>query len=189
MAKEKNQHVKEQKQTTVAESVLFDEVAGIIRLMGETGLAELDLETSGIKVSLRRQAACSRIETTGSGSAGQAVAAFIPPQPLPVVAPASAAPQQIPVKPASTPATVDTTKHKIVSPMAGTFYQSPSPSAPYYVKIGDNVKVGQPVCIVEAMKLMNEIKADKAGKVVSILVENGKSVEKGTTLFQIDIGG
>ncbi len=72
--------------------------------------------------------------------------------------------------------------------MAGTFYRSPSPSAPPFTKVDDDVKAGQPVCIVEAMKLMNEIKADKAGKIVQILVENGKPVEKGTPLFAIEPG-
>ncbi|HQG28947.1 MAG TPA: acetyl-CoA carboxylase biotin carboxyl carrier protein, partial [Candidatus Ozemobacteraceae bacterium] len=91
-------------------------------------------------------------------------------------------------KPAPVAAPAEAEWHKIVSPMAGTFYRAPAPTAPQFVKVGDVVKIGQPVCIVEAMKLMNEIKADKAGKVVNILIENGKPVEKGTPLFHIDTG-
>lgn len=187
MAKDKKHYAKEEKQTNVAESALFDEVAGIIRLMGETGLAELDLETSGIKVSLRRQCLCTQTEAAGSRNDNPSVnAAFIPTSPSHQKA-VPATPQVPAAKPVSA-APAEVNWHKIVSPMAGTFYQAPSPTAPQYVKVGDEVKAGQPVCIVEAMKLMNEIKADKAGRVVSILVENGKPVEKGTPLFHIDTG-
>jgi acetyl-CoA carboxylase biotin carboxyl carrier protein len=79
-------------------------------------------------------------------------------------------------------------RHKILSPMAGTFYRAPSPTSPPYVEEGQKVTAGQPVCIVEAMKLMNEIKADKTGKIVKILVENAKPVEKGSELFIIELG-
>lgn len=166
-----------------SETCLFDDVADIIRLMGETGLAELDLEASGVKVSLRRQSACSRIEQLPVGNGAQVMTPVFP---VPQPAMSQPAPTLPPVaKPA--PA-AEAEWHKVVSPMAGTFYRAPAPTAPQFVKVGDVVKVGQPVCIVEAMKLMNEIKADKAGKVVNILIENGKPVEKGTPLFHIDTG-
>ena len=74
----------------------------------------------------------------------------------------------------------------VVAPMVGTFYLAPAPDAAPYVKIGDKVKEGQTVCIIEAMKLMNEIEADVAGEIVDILVENGEPVEYGQTLFLID---
>jgi acetyl-CoA carboxylase biotin carboxyl carrier protein len=83
---------------------------------------------------------------------------------------------------------VETSFHQIVSPMAGTFYRSPSPTSDPYCKDGAEIAEGQTVCIVEAMKMMNEIKADKSGKIVKILVENGKPVEKGTVLLHVDIG-
>jgi len=73
----------------------------------------------------------------------------------------------------------------IVSPIVGTFYRSPSPEAPPFVEVGSQIKVGQAVCIVEAMKLMNEIEADVAGTVLEILVENGHSVEFGQRLFKV----
>lgn len=170
-------------QTKNSGTGLFDDVADIIRLMGETGLAELDLEASGVKVSLRRQPACSRIEQIPAGNGAQVVTPV--PQPMalyPMPTMASVA------KPAPAAPPAEAEWHKVVSPMAGTFYRAPAPTAPQFVKVGDIVKVGQPVCIVEAMKLMNEIKADKAGKIINILIENGKPVEKGTPLFHIDTG-
>lgn len=76
--------------------------------------------------------------------------------------------------------------YKIISPMVGTFYRAPSPNSPPYVKEGDYIEAGTTVCIIEAMKLMNEIKSEKSGKVVRILVENAQAVEKGTVLFELD---
>jgi acetyl-CoA carboxylase biotin carboxyl carrier protein len=73
----------------------------------------------------------------------------------------------------------------VKSPIVGTFYSSPSPSAPPFVKVGDEVQVGQPLCIIEAMKLMNEIESDAAGEIVRIYVENGQPVEYGQSLFAI----
>jgi acetyl-CoA carboxylase biotin carboxyl carrier protein len=76
--------------------------------------------------------------------------------------------------------------HEIRSPMVGTFYAAPAPDAPPYVKVGDEVKTGQVLCIIEAMKLMNEIEADKNGKIVKILIENAQPVEYNQTLFYIE---
>ncbi|HEY9070590.1 MAG TPA: acetyl-CoA carboxylase biotin carboxyl carrier protein [Candidatus Ozemobacteraceae bacterium] len=197
MAKSRRQQkITEQPSSTESSnSALFTEVADIIRLMGESGLAELDLETPDLKVALRRQPqtnnGCVPITTNGQPTVTFTAEPAIPPI-IPALVP-SAPHQAHPPAPVRTvtpakPATVEPSYHKIVSPMAGTFYRSPSPSAPPFTKIGDDVKAGQPVCIVEAMKLMNEIKADKAGKIVQILVENGKPVEKGTPLFAVEPG-
>jgi len=186
MAKEKKIQTTKESQPNTSETGLFGEVADIIRLMGETGLAELDLETSGVKVSLRRQSACTRIEPLPAGNGVQGVTPVFPASQPAVLHPIPAVPPV--TKAAPTVPAAEAEWHKVVSPMAGTFYRSPAPTAPQFVKVGDVVKVGQPVCIVEAMKLMNEIKADKSGKVVNILIENGKPVEKGTPLFNIDTG-
>jgi len=194
MAKDRKHQDRDSKaDSSKPDPVVFEEVAGIIRLMGETGLAELDLETPAMKIALRRQVVSHSINgnsntgntTQNSPSVPVGTQSFVQqPSASSSVQLHQAATAKSPVK----PAVPEATWHKIASPMAGTFYRSPSPSAPQYVKIGDEVKAGQPICIVEAMKLMNEIKADKAGKIVHILVENGKSVEKGTPLFHIDIG-
>ncbi|HEB83698.1 MAG TPA: acetyl-CoA carboxylase biotin carboxyl carrier protein, partial [Bacteroidetes bacterium] len=82
-----------------------------------------------------------------------------------------------------------TTHHEIKSPMVGTFYRSPAPDAEPYIRIGDKITPGQVLCIVEAMKLMNEIEADVSGRVVEILVENGDPVEFGQVMFRIDPNG
>lgn len=78
--------------------------------------------------------------------------------------------------------------HEVLSPMVGTFYRAPAPDADAYVKVGENVSAGSILCIVEAMKLMNEIESDVSGKVVKILVENGKPVEYNQPLFLIQLG-
>ncbi|MGB7137189.1 MAG: acetyl-CoA carboxylase biotin carboxyl carrier protein, partial [Acidobacteriaceae bacterium] len=77
------------------------------------------------------------------------------------------------------------TLHVVKSPIVGTFYESPSPGSPAFVKIGDQVEVGQVLCIVEAMKLMNEIESDAAGEIVKRLVQNGQPVEYGQSLFAV----
>ena len=95
--------------------------------------------------------------------------------PDPIHAPQAAAP----------PAPVEEALHTVKSPIVGTFYESPSPGSPAFVKVGDQVEAGQPLCIVEAMKLMNEIESDAAGEVVRQLVANGQPVEYGQPLFAV----
>ena len=110
------------------------------------------------------------------------------PMPAPVqgVAPTPAA-----VQPAAVPASASTdiTGHVVKSPMVGTFYRSPSPEAEPFVQEGDMVKSGQALCIIEAMKLLNEIEADVSGRIVKVLAENGQPVEYGEPLFVIDVNG
>jgi len=132
-----------------------------IKFMEDNNLNELEIEEGGKRIRLKKN------------SSGQ-----------PVVV--SQAPSQ-----AQTPAAAEGEPSKsnileIKSPMVGTFYSAPSPGAKTYVKVGTAVKPGDIVCIVEAMKLMNEIKAEVGGKVVQILVKNGDSIEFGQTLFAIE---
>jgi acetyl-CoA carboxylase biotin carboxyl carrier protein len=95
--------------------------------------------------------------------------------------------QHIPVgTPAAAPAPVEPAGHMLKSPMVGTFYRSPSPGASVFVEIGSTVEVGDTLCIIEAMKLLNEIESDKAGVIKAILVENGQPVEYGEPLFVIE---
>lgn len=100
----------------------------------------------------------------------------------PVAAPVSAAPAPAP---SAAEAPAEETGHVLVSPMVGTFYRSPSPDKAPYVELGDRVQVGQTLCIVEAMKLMNEIEADASGVIEAILVDNGGPVQFGQALFRI----
>jgi len=140
------------------------EIKEIVNLMNQNDLAEIEVEREGVKLKIRR-------------SSGQIVEQVVRP-----VA-AAAAPAPAPEQPAAAPGKA--TKH-IASPMVGTFYRAPSPEAPPFVESGQIVEVGQVVCIVEAMKLMNEIKSEVKGKVVEIPVENAEPVEFGQALFVIE---
>jgi acetyl-CoA carboxylase biotin carboxyl carrier protein len=137
----------------------------LIDLVQESGIAELEITEGEEKV---------RIVKGGTVSVSQASAGSVASAPP---APAVSAPQ-----PAAEPAPVQE-GHVVKSPMVGTFYRSPSPDAKAFVEVGQSVKEGQSICIIEAMKLMNEIEADASGVVKAILVENGQPVEYGQPLF------
>jgi len=159
-------------------SVNLDELRELIGLLRDNGLAELELENEGFRVRLRRES--ERAESSH---------AAVPPAPVSeAAAPAPAAAASGPAHPgtqASTAAAQDQDLHIIQSPIVGTFYRSPSPTAEAFIKIGSNVEPDTVVCIIEAMKLMNEIQAEMSGEVVKIYVENGQPVEYGQPLFGI----
>ena len=163
-----------------AASVNMEELRELIGLLRDNGLAELELENEGFRIRLRRE------PTVGEGTYVAAA------QPAPAhaaeKAPAAAAAPSGPTHPgthAATEASGDQDLHIISSPIVGTFYRSPSPAADAFVKIGSNVEQDSVVCIIEAMKLMNEIQAETTGEVVKIYVENGQPVEYGQPLFGI----
>ena len=138
----------------------------LIDLVAESGIAELEItEGEGSKVRIVK-----------FSQAVQPVAYAAPP----AAAPAPAAAAEAAPAPAAVP-----TGHAVKSPMVGTFYRSPNPGSPAFVQIGQAVKEGEPLCIIEAMKLLNEIEADKTGVIKEILVENGEPVEYGQPLFVI----
>jgi acetyl-CoA carboxylase biotin carboxyl carrier protein len=158
-----------------AASVNMDELRELIELLRDNGLAELELENEGFRVRLRRESAVSEAPHVA------------PPPPPPPPAPAPP-PVSAPVHPgtqATTAAAQDQDLHIIPSPIVGTFYRSASPTADPFVKIGSSVEPESVVCIIEAMKLMNEIQAETTGEVVKIYVENGQPVEYGQPLFGI----
>jgi acetyl-CoA carboxylase biotin carboxyl carrier protein len=158
-------------------SVNLDELRELIALLRDNGLVELELEREDFRVRLRRE---------GSNSNAPAVVPDRPPIPIPIIDPVLRAPDA-----ASAPAAEakksdeDQNLHVISSPIVGTFYRSASPTADPFVKIGSNVEPDSVVCIIEAMKLMNEIQAEAAGEVVKVYVENGQPVEYGQPLFGI----
>src|SRR5689334_5813294 len=172
---------KEQNETAaVKASVNMEELRELIALLRDNGLAELELEREDFRVRLRREGtAVSGDHGALTDTAGQQIT----PGPAPA---ASSAP---PPPPAGThapaAASEDQNLHIIPSPIVGTFYRSPSPSAEPFVKIGTSVEPQTVVCIIEAMKLMNEIQAEASGEVVKIYVENGQPVEYGQPLFGI----
>lgn len=135
----------------------------LIDLVSESGISELEVTEGEGKVRIVKNAPPVYVQPS-AGFAPQVSA------PAPVVtAPSEAAPQG----------------HVVTSPMVGTFYRAPSPGADPFVQVGDTVKEGQTLCIIEAMKLLNEIESDKAGVIKEILAENGQAVEYGQPLFVI----
>jgi len=157
-----------------APSVNMEELRELIGLLRENGLAELELENEGFRVRLRRESAASDSHSYAA-----------PPAPAPVAPPPAPPTPAHPGTQATTAAAQDQDLHIISSPIVGTFYRSPSPTAEAFVKIGSNVEPDSVVCIIEAMKLMNEIQAEATGEVVKIYVENGQPVEYGQPLFGI----
>ena len=158
----------------------MEELRELIALLRDNGLAELELENEGFRVRLRRD----------SGLVQAGAPATEVQLPAPAAAPVQPAPPPAhgPTHPgtqASSAASQDQDLHIIPSPIVGTFYRSPSPTAEPFVKIGTNVEPESVVCIIEAMKLMNEIQAEASGEVVKIYVENGQPVEYGQPLFGI----
>ncbi|AYN28660.1 MULTISPECIES: acetyl-CoA carboxylase biotin carboxyl carrier protein [Buttiauxella] len=149
----------------------------LIELVEESGISELEISEGEESVRISRAPA-----NTGYPMMQQAYAApMYQPQPQPglsnVVAPAA---------PAEAPAAAEISGHIVRSPMVGTFYRTPSPDAKSFVEVGQKVNVGDTLCIVEAMKMMNQIEADKAGVVKAILVENGQPVEFDEPLVVIE---
>lgn len=143
----------------------------LIDLVAESGIAELEITEGEGKVRI--------VKFAQGGQVG--VMSGVQPYPVAPQAPA-AAPAEAPVVPAAPAAPQG---HVVKSPMVGTFYRAPNPGSPSFVEVGQSVKEGDPLCIIEAMKLLNEIEADKAGVVKEILVENGQPVEFGQPLFVI----
>jgi acetyl-CoA carboxylase biotin carboxyl carrier protein len=145
----------------------------LIDLVQESGIAELEITEGEERV---RIASGGSVSVTPVAAPAAATAAPLPAGPAPVAAPASA-PAAAPVPAAE--------GHVVKSPMVGTFYRAPSPDAKPFVDVGGAVKEGETICVIEAMKLMNEIEADASGTIKAILVENGQPVEYGQALFII----
>lgn len=148
-------------------------VKKLIELLEESGIAEIEIKEGEESVRI------SRMMGSMPMPAMHAMYAAPPPAPAPAQSPAPAAPAA--QAPAAKPE-----GHVITAPMVGTYYASPSPDSPVFVKVGQSVKIGDPLCIIEAMKIMNPIEADKAGTVVSILADNGQPVEFEQPLFVIN---
>jgi oxaloacetate decarboxylase (Na+ extruding) subunit alpha len=150
------------------------EIKELIEILKGTDISEIEIERSGVKLRLRKggdvtfHPAMPRMEYPPAAI----VAPAVPEVPAPSVEQAAEL--------------VKANEVRVTSPIVGTFYRSSSPDKPPYVEIGDLVKKGQVLCIIEAMKLMNEIESEQAGKIVQILVENGQPVEYGQPLFAIE---
>jgi acetyl-CoA carboxylase biotin carboxyl carrier protein len=155
------------------------ELKELIEFLIEKDIAEFELERGDVKVKIKRAG-----EHTVVHSQGEPRFYAVPPAVAPVVelatAPVVASAPAVPPAPA-----VEEGLHSVKSPIVGTFYEAPSPGAPPFVKAGDSVEIGQVLCIVEAMKLLNEIESDVAGEIVKKLASNGQPIEYGQELFVI----
>lgn len=157
---------------------IFDvrKIRRLVELMNEHELTEMDLRQGDMRIQLRR--------------GGEPVVSVPPPRPAAPPPAAPPAPAEA-LKPTVAPAAAAAETHiaLVKSPMVGTFYAASDPDAPPYVRVGDSVSPDTTVCIVEAMKVFNEIQAEVSGKIVAVLVENGEPVEFGQPLFKVDTRG
>jgi len=150
----------------------LEQIKELIRLLEESGVEEIEVSSWGRRVRVSKS-----VNSNYHGA--------VPPAPLLDSAPPVREPAAAEHKTAETPKN-GKQLHEIKSPMVGTFYRSPAPGAPPFVEMNADVDVGQTVCIIEAMKLMNEIQSEARGRVARILVENGRPVEYGQTLFMVE---
>jgi acetyl-CoA carboxylase biotin carboxyl carrier protein len=158
------------------------ELKELIEFLIEKDIAEFELERGDVKVKIKRAAEPSHAVPDSRFIAVHQVPVAAAQVASPVAAPADVAGG---VAASSPPVAPDENLHIVKSPIVGTFYESPSPGSPPFVKVGDKLEVGQVLCIVEAMKLMNEIECDMAGELVKKLVANGQPIEYGQELFAV----
>lgn len=160
-------------------SLNINEVCQLLEAIAQTEITELSLKTETFELTVRKGATSAIMPTS-----------VTPPQPV-TTSPSVSSPSPVPTsesEPVPSPAsTVNRDKWlEITSPMVGTFYCAPAPGEDPFVEVGDRIRSGQVVCIIEAMKLMNEIEAEVSGQIMEILVENGDSVEYGQTLMWVN---
>lgn len=152
------------------------EIQELIDFIANSGLAEVKIETDEFKLSVKKNA--PQVSTTTVEAA-----------PIPVAPVAALAPAPAPAAPAADPVVSTSKLVEIKSPMIGTFYRTPNPDSPSFVNVGDTIQAGHTVCIIEAMKLFNEIDSEVSGKIVKVLVENASPVEFDQPLFLVDTAG
>ncbi|NNE02237.1 MAG: acetyl-CoA carboxylase biotin carboxyl carrier protein [Eudoraea sp.] len=153
------------------------EIQSLIKFVARSGASEVKLETDDIKITIR----------TGSSDSGETTyIQQIPVAPAPAAQAQAPAPAAAPVEEASTKKDDDSKYITIKSPIIGTFYRKPSPDKPSYVEVGDNIAVGDVLCVIEAMKLFNDIESEVSGKIVKVLVDDSSPVEFDQPLFLVD---
>jgi len=157
------------------------QIQDLIRFVSKSGVNEVSIEQNDFKITIKTNQAPTYVTANLPGEGAPAYTAPVAAQAAPVAAaaPAAAAPSEAPV--------ADTSKLITVkSPMIGTFYRSSSPEKPMFVNVGDEIKPGSVICIIEAMKLFNEIESEVSGRVVKILVDNASPVEYDQPLFLVE---
>lgn len=165
----------------------LQQIQELLAVVTAADISELTIESGDEKITVKK--AATVLPTTIELPLAQMSQPNIN-TPLAMQTPVMAAPIQPTMSfepaPKEAPAKEETKLIAIASPMVGTFYRAPSPTAPSFVDIGDNVSIGQTVCIIEAMKLMNDLPSEISGKIVKVCVENGTTVEYGQALFMVD---
>ena len=155
------------------------ELQELLDFIAKSGLNKVNIETEEFKISVQREPNTKQIVSVGAAPAAPAPAPQAAAAPAPAAAP-------VPAAPAAAEAASSASHTALKSPMIGTFYRSSGPDAPVFVQVGDMVEKGQVICIIEAMKLFNEIEAEQAGRIVKVLVENATPVEYDQPLFLIE---
>jgi acetyl-CoA carboxylase biotin carboxyl carrier protein len=160
----------------------LNEIQDLIKFVAKSGVSEVELETTDIKIV---------IKTTSGKSAKDVPVVYQQAMPVVQAAPAAqvvtAAPVAETTAPAAKPATESANTVTIKSPMIGTFYRSPGPDKPMFVNVGDEIKPGKVTCIIEAMKLFNEIESEISGRIVKVLVDDASPVEYDQPLFLVEL--
>lgn len=157
----------------------FNELRQLVTVLDQTDVAELTLKNSEFELTLRKYSSLAAAVPMVEAAAVPMAAA------APVAKSTTAEPATVLDSPPVAAPIVDPNLLEITSPMVGTFYRAPAPDEPTFVNIGDRIQTGQTVCIIEAMKLMNELEAEVAGEVVEILVDNAEPVEFGQPLMRV----
>jgi acetyl-CoA carboxylase biotin carboxyl carrier protein len=165
------------KKNSGASEVDWSEVERVLKLMAKHGLDEFEYSDGSLHVRLKK-AATNRASTPGEAAAAAAAAETATPAPAAPAAPAEPEAESAEHK-----------LHIVKSPIVGTFYAAANPGTPPFARVGDHVSAGQVLCIIEAMKLMNEIESEIAGEITRVFVENGQPVEYGESLFAIRPSG
>ena len=177
-------------------SLNFEELRELLQVLGQTDIAEVTLKNGDFELTVRKAIAAAAspdaiVVAQGGGtvmSAAGMTAAVTPAAPAPqAIAPPPVAEPAAPAAPATAPPQADTKLKEILSPMVGTFYRAPAPGEEPFVSVGDRIQSGQTVCIIEAMKLMNELEAELTGEVVELLVEDGQPVEFDQPLIRVRV--
>ena len=155
------------------------QIQDLIKFVAKSGVSEVEIEQKDFKITIKTPAGKKEVQVIAAPAPAYAPAPTAAPAPA-IAAPAAAAPS-----PAAAPA-ADSKYVTIKAPMIGTFYRSSGPGKPVFVNVGDEVKPGKTICIIEAMKLFNEIESDVAGKIVKVMVDDAKPVEYDQPLFLVD---
>lgn len=162
-------------------SMDLNDIQSLISFVAQSGVSEVDLETQGVKIVIKTTSSTAYVNAPIAVPSPVAIPAPVQPAAPVAPSPASATPA-----PASSSVSDESKYITIKSPMIGTFYRRPGPDKPVFVNVGDEIKPGKVLCIIEAMKLFNEIEAEVSGKIVKILVDDASPVEYDQPLFLVD---